>query len=380
MLPATRPGKKTLLGAILSGSLLLATVPGIALAAGPVTHYAFSPSPIHATATLAANATVAVTVSAEDSTNALVPGAVVFLSFSQTTGGGSAMVGTVALTATPVAYTATTGKITITYRAPAILPMGGKDIVKAGNTKTTPTIGATDIYSFAKVSRYVFSPSPIAVPGTLAAGGTVAVTLTAFNAAAVAVPNATVYLSFAPAVGGGSASVGLIALTATPTAFKAGVTGQVAITYKAPALLPASGTDSIVVQDAAKNPTIARTDSYSFAGLHSFLFGPSPIAATGTLHGSARVAVTLTAKDLAGNPIAGANVYLSFMPASGGGTASVGAKVLSATPARFTTGSAGTIVITYATPATTPTTGTDTLTAGNLKALPTVTASDTYTW
>jgi hypothetical protein len=371
---------RILTGAVLTGTLLLATVPAIAFAAGPVTHYVFSPSPIHATAGLAANATVAVTVSAEDATNALVPSSVVYLSLSQTTGGGSATVGTVALTATPVAFTATTGKLTITYKAPAVLPMGGKDILKAGNAKSAPTISATDVYSFAKVSRYTFSPSPVAVPGTLAAGATVAVTLTALNASAVAVPGAAVYLSFVPAAGGGSASVGTTALTAVPTLFKAGTTGLVAITYKAPAVLPASGTDRITVQDAAKNPTITRTESYSFAGLKSFAFSPSPIAATGSLKAATKVTVQLVAKDLNGNPIAGVSVYLSFVPVAGGGTASVGSKALSATPSRFTTNSAGVISITFTTAATVPLTGTDTISAGNARTLPTVTASDGYTF
>ena len=72
----------------LGGSLLLAALaPGSAFAAGAVTHYVMSPSPIAATASLAAGATKVVTVSAEDSTNALVPGAIVYLSLSQTTGG-----------------------------------------------------------------------------------------------------------------------------------------------------------------------------------------------------------------------------------------------------------------------------------------------------
>ncbi len=364
----------------LAGALLLGMLPGTVMAVGAVSHYVFSPSPIAPAASLAASTTKLVTVSAEDSTNTLVPGAVIYLSISTTTGGGSAMVGTVALTSTPVAFTATTGSISISYKTPAVLPTGGKDILKAANLKSLATITASDIYSFSHVTKYIFVPNPIAVPGTLAAGAAVNVTLTSYNSSSVAVGGATVYLSFKQATGGGSAAVGTTTLTSTPVPFKANSLGQIAIVYHAPAVLPASGSDSIVATDATKNATISKTDNYSFAALHSLAFTPTPIAATATLKAFTKVSVTLTARDAFGNVVAGQPVYLTFIPTTGGGTATVGSKVLSATPSKLVTSSSGTIVVTYTTPATLPTTGTDTLHAANTLSSPTITATDGYTF
>ena len=365
----------------LGGSLLLASVlPGSVFAAGAVTHYVMSPSPIAATASLAAGATKVVTVSAEDSTNALVPGAVVYLSLSQTTGGGSASVGATALTVKPVAFTATTGTVSVTYKAPAVLPTGGKDLIKAANAKSGASMTASDTYSFAPVSRYTFSPSPISAAGSLPAGASALVTLTSFNSSSVAVPGAVVYLSFVPTAGGGSAKVGSTALSSTPIAVTSSSAGQIVITYTAPAVLLTTGTDTITAADASKNPTISRTEAYSFGGTGSFVFSPNPIAATGSLAAGKKVTLTLTSLDSGGHAVAGTVVYLYFVPTAGGGSAKVGSKALSATPAKFTTGSAGTITVTYSASTAPPTSGTDTIQAENLKTAPTVTGSDAYTY
>src|ERR1035437_1776615 len=358
----TRPLQIIAVTALGASMLLTAVAPASVFAAGTVTHYVMAPSPIAATASLAAGATASVVVSAEGSTNALVPGAVVYLSFSQTTGGGSASVGATVLKSTPVAFTATTGQVTVTYKTPAVLPMGGKDIVKAANSKSGASITASDAYSFARVSKYTFSPAPIAAPGTLGAGSSASVTLTSVDSSSVAVPGAVVYLSFLPATGGGTASVGATALTSSLAAFTSNVSGQIVITYTAPATLPATGTDTITAADSARNTTITRTDRYSFAGA----------GATVTLH--------LTALDAGGHPVAGATVWLYFTATAGGGSANVGSKVLSATPSKFSTNSAGTITVTYKASAAPPTTGTDTIQAENLKSLPTIVASDSYTY
>jgi hypothetical protein len=344
------------------------------------THYVFSPSPIAAAGSLGVSHSVNVTVSAESSTNALVPGAVIYLSLSQTAGGGSAAVGATALTTALVPFTAATGSLTITYKTPAVLPTGGKDIIKAANAKVSPTITATDLYSFSLVTRYSFSPTAVATAGSLAANASVPVTVTSFNAANAALAGATVYLSFKPATGGGSAKVGVTALTATPMLFKAGLTGQIVITYVAPAVLPATGTDLLTAQDATKNATVSKADAYSFGKLASFALSPLPIAATGSLGAGKSVTVTLVSKDALGNPVAGAVVYLKFVPAAGGGTAIVGTKALTGTAAKFMTGTSGTIAIVYKTGVTVPLTGTDALSAGNLATGATLTATDSYTF
>ncbi len=358
------------------GLLLAATLPPAAFAAtGAVSLYAMSPSPIAAPASLAAGGTVSITVSAETSTNTLVPGAVVYLSFTQAVGGGTATVGTTALSKTPVAFTATTGTLTVTYTAPAVLPASGRDTIKAADAKSLPTISATDSYEFAAPISYVMSPDPIAAPASLAASATVPITLTAENASALPIPGATVYLSFVPATGGGSAAVGTTPLTSTPTAFVVGTTGQLTVTYQAPAVLPTTGTDTIVAQQTQTGSK--RTDSYSFGKLASLSFSPSPIAAGGSLTAGQVVVLTLAAKDATGNPVAGQALFLTFVPATNGGSASVGTRALSATPIQTKTDGSGQVVITYTASSTTPV-GTDTITAANATTAATVSASDTY--
>lgn len=368
--------------AALGGALLLASVlPSSVFAAAPVTHYVIAASPIAPAGTLVAGATRTISVAPESSTNAVVPGAVVYLSFSQTTGGGSASVGTTPLTSTPVAYTASAlGHVFVTYKTPSILPKGGKDIVKAANAASLATITASDFYSFSKVAKYTFSPNPIATPGSLTVGGVASVTLTSFSSLNAAVSGAVVYLSFVPAAGGGTASVGTKALTSTPVAFPSSIGGQIVITYHAPAKLPTSGSDTISATDATKNATMTRSDSYSFAAPHSYVFSPNPVAPLGSLGAAKTVTLKLTVLDAGLHPVAGVVVWLYFTPTTNGGAASVGSKVLSATPARFLTSSAGTVTVTYKSSATPPASGADTIHAENLKVAPTIIGSDAYTY
>jgi hypothetical protein len=366
------------IGVGLAGLLMTAALPMTAFAATPVvTHYTMSPGPIATASSLAASSTVSITVSAETATNSLVPGAIIYLSFTQALGGGTASVGATSLATTPVAFTAASGTVTVTYNAPAVLPTSGRDTIEAADAKSLPTITTTDSYDYAAPINYVLSPDPIAAPVSLAAGATVSITLMAENASAVAIPNATVYLSFVPSAGGGSAAVGTTSLTGTPAAFVVGPTGQLVISYQVPIALPATGVDSISAQ---QTPTgTKKTDNYSFGTLKSLAFSPSPIAAAGSLAPGQTVTVTLSATDGTANPVAGQALYLTFVPVANGGSAMFGTKALSATPIQVKTDAAGLVAIRYTASSVAPSVGPDTLTAGNSKTSPTLSATDTYT-
>ena len=243
----------------------LASVTGSA--AGVVSRYVFNPSPIAAPASLTAGATVPMTLAAQDSTGAPVPGASVFLSFQQTTNGGSASVGTTSLTSAAQSFvTDANGQIVITYAASTAspLPTGGQDVVRAGNTASDATVAASDGYKYSPVSKYAFMPTPIAPAGTLGVSQTITVTLTAQDNAGAAVPNSTVYLSFAPVPGGGSATVGTTALKTTPKPFAADSGGQISIVYQTPASLPGAGSDILRAQDAINSPSATGRDIYSY--------------------------------------------------------------------------------------------------------------------
>jgi hypothetical protein len=366
----------------LGGALLLtAVLPSVVFAAGAVDHYEVSPSPIAPIASLAANATVVVTVSAEDSTNALVPGAVINMSLSQTTGGGSASVGGTVFGSVPVAFTAASGKISVSYKTPSVLPKAGKDILKAANAHSSATISASVTYSYALVDTYVFGG--IGAPGTLAAGSSNLVSVEPFIGANIAPAGTVAYLSFSPAPGGGTASVGATALTTNPAPFASSPSGQILVTYRAPAVLPATGTDTLTATDATKNPAVTRPGSYSFGGPASFVFSPSPIAAPDSAGIQNTINVQVSALDALGHPVAGAVVWLYFVNGvtNVGGEASVGgkkARFLTSTPQKFSTNSAGTLIVLYTSPSFNPTGHVDTIYAQNLRVAPTVAASDSY--
>ena len=114
------------------------------------------------------------------------------------------------------------------------------------------------------VSSIAVSPNPVAAAGSLAADQAVNLTVTAKNASGAAVPNATVYLSFTAATGGGTAEVGTTPLSTTTQAFTTNAAGQVTVTYTAPTAPPAAGTDTLTVSTGPGGTGVSSTDSYTF--------------------------------------------------------------------------------------------------------------------
>jgi hypothetical protein len=377
-----------------SAPLALAAVVGViavgppgfdAHAAGSVSKYVFDPTPIAPIGSLGPSATVNVTLTLEDGTGSPVPGGKAFLSFTPTSGGGSASVGSTALTTTPTSFQANgSGNIAITYSTPATLPSGGTDTLKAQNKATMANFNQSDIYRYRApaLHRYKWSPYPIARPASLTSGQTVSLTVTAQTSSGSGLGGVTIYLAKNGALSLGSASVGATTLTKTPHAFTANGSGQVAVTFKASqsATLPTTGTFTIIAQNAATAPTVSATDSYSYGVPKTYTFTPKPIAARGSLAGGSTVVVTLIVKDASLHSVAGARVDLLFHPAPGGGSATVDDKVLGATAIGFITDSKGRILITYHTAASPPATGKDTILAENTTTSPTITAKDSYTY
>ncbi len=125
-------------------------------------------------------------------------------------------------------------------------------------------LGTQSVTAPLSVVVYRLAPSPIAPSGRLAAKATVDVTFSADDGLGQGIPGASVYLSFAPTNGGGSARVGGTALTGAPARFTTGSRGTLQVTYIAPATLPATGVDTLIAQDLAQSPTQVTTDSYAF--------------------------------------------------------------------------------------------------------------------
>ena len=356
-------------------------------AAGPVAKYVFAPAPIAPPGSLAANATVAVTLTAEDNLGAGVAGAAVFLSFVPASGGGSAKANgppAKALTTTPTSYTAdASGKIALTYKAPATIPCAGIDTITAQNAAAGARLTKTESYNFSTVGHYAFSARPIAHPGSLGSGASLPITVTAQTRTNAAVPCATIFLSLkSTGPGLGTAKAGTTALTATPQGFHVNASGQVAVTYTAStaATLPSSGTDTLVAQDAAPTPRVSAVDAYSYGHPAHYTFAPNPIAATGTLTANAKVKINLTVTDSGGNIVAGAKVYLFFTQAGGGGSVLLSGHPLTNVPKSAFSDSLGHVTMVYQAPATLPASGTDKITGENLPSGATLTATDSYSF
>ena len=113
------------------------------------TVYRFNSSPIARSGSLAANASVPVTLTAQDGLDVGITNTA-YLSFKATSGGGSASVGTTKLTTAPTLFhTSSSGALTITYTAPASLPSSGADVITVSDAKSGGTEKNTDTYSFA---------------------------------------------------------------------------------------------------------------------------------------------------------------------------------------------------------------------------------------
>ena len=240
-----------------------------AAALQPVGKLLLSPLPIAPTGALKAKASVSVIVTAESAGGVPLGGATIYLSFVPTTSGGSATAHNTVLTSTPtLVRTDAAGTIKVRYRAPAApVPKSGTDTLTAANAATTPTVTASDTYTFAKpvptVTSLTASPSPIAPAKSLVARSSVTETITAMNSVVV-VPRADIYVSFQAAVGGGIASVHGVLLNSTPTLFKADATGNLKVIYRTSATVPSTGTDTITFANAATGATVTGTDTYSF--------------------------------------------------------------------------------------------------------------------
>jgi Calx-beta domain-containing protein len=253
-----------------SGPLIPGDLDGSASAQTTGIGYSFSAPPIAPAGSLGPSQSVTFILKVKNN-GVADPGGPVYLSYNSPAVGDATTVpaaqcaGTAKLSRTPVLCTAnSSGQIALTYTAPAQPPAQDVVLFTAGNTASNPSVSAVNHYLYA--TNYRFTSSPIATPGSLAANASVAVTLSAENAADQGIPNDTVDLSFVPTAGGGSARItGGAALTKTPTLYRTNSSGLLSLTYTAPASRPATGIDSIVVQDLAKSPQVTNSDSYAFS-------------------------------------------------------------------------------------------------------------------
>jgi hypothetical protein len=280
-------------------------------------------------------------------------------------------------------------------------------------------LGLPHSASAAGFTSVVFSPLPIAQPGSLAASTTVDLCVQPESAPGVHVAG-TVYLNIlageftSPANAGGTAMVGATALTSTPAPFPTSATCTVAagtftdavlVAYTSAVSLPINGRDVISGADApADNATAASggncpasvpcgTAAYVYSPVTTYVFSPSPIATTGLLTAGQVVSVTVTAEDSTGRAISGAYLDLSLTSTGATGGSAVAFSEISGTNKHLTNipqriGSlscstvgcgAGTVAITYTAANPLPASGVDTLIAQN-HPTPTVTVTDTYTY
>jgi len=257
-----------------------------------------------------------------------------------------------------------------------------------GHTQGLPTV-ATDLDAAAAGNglTIAFNSSTIAPAGSIAPSGTVNITVRT-KLSGVNDPGVTVYLceclgnpNVQDGVSGDSTTVpssqcsGATQLPTDSSLLQCVTdsTGQLVMTYHAPAAPPAQGRADWVGQLTGSTTKVKAQTHYVYTTV--FRFGPSPIATPGSLAASAPVPITLSAQDGLDQGIPGSTVYLSF---KGAGSASVGGTALTSTPVLFNTASDGTLQILYTAPASLPTSGQDTITVQDLASKPQEVNTDSY--
>ena len=221
----------------------------------------------------------------------------------------------------------------------------------------------------------------IAPAGTLESGQIVDLTLTG--------PSGPVLLRMgSTAAGGAIATTVGHRLGTAPVMVDLPISG-LQIEYQLPAVLPVTGQDSIRAQDPT-NAALEGHVHYSYGSPVRFDFNPHPIAAAGSLGPQSSRIVYVTAYDIAGNPIPGANVYLAFTRSrtcaslqsscGTGGGASVYLIQLIPASTPFLSQMSGSTSIAFYLPGTLPVSGFDTIIAADRALDPSVFATDVYTY
>jgi hypothetical protein len=114
-----------------------------------ITVVAFTPKPIAKKASLPAHSSVPLTLTVFKSGGVIAAGSTVYLSMEQTAGGGTALVGTTALTETAQGFVVdSNGQVHIIYTTPTTKPTSGADAIDAGNETTLSCASAHDSYQF----------------------------------------------------------------------------------------------------------------------------------------------------------------------------------------------------------------------------------------
>jgi hypothetical protein len=162
--PAQAPGPVSVTVATMDGSSAASAASQFTYSG--VSQYRFAPSPIAPIGTLSPGQTVAVALTALDSTGSPVSGATVYMAFAAAAGGGSAAINGTPLTTTPAAMVASAaGQLNVTYNGPPAGPSnGGTDVLSAQNTSIGPGVIAQVAYSFSP-ARLPTSPTNVVALG-----------------------------------------------------------------------------------------------------------------------------------------------------------------------------------------------------------------------
>jgi hypothetical protein len=171
----------------------------------------------------------------------------------------------------------TSGSFTVTLTA--------TNTAGTGTTTAAVTVGATSA-----TCVYTVSPQPVAEPGSLAGGQSAPVTVKVSSATGKTIGKPEpVWLSFAPAPGGGTAtaccagSATATPLATTPVALTTGTggepPGQALVTYSVPASPPSTGTDQITASPVAVTGNASVSTTYQYAAVPEPLAPPASIAA-----------------------------------------------------------------------------------------------------
>ncbi|HVB10233.1 MAG TPA: S-layer homology domain-containing protein [Bacillota bacterium] len=139
----TRDQAAKILSLVIAGE-----APGTATAASTASITA-SPNPMGPAGSLLSGQSIPVTLTVRNAAGGVLPNAQVYVQFQAATGGGTATVGTTALSTAPQAFTTDAGgQLTVTYKVPSNLPQSGTDTLTVSTGPGGTGVSSTDSYTF----------------------------------------------------------------------------------------------------------------------------------------------------------------------------------------------------------------------------------------
>ncbi len=236
----------------------------------------FAPNPVATAGTLSAGTSVTVLATIDDSSGDPVPWAEVWASFTPAAGdNATAAVNGTSLGSTPTMVLADgSGQLNLTYTAANPLPSSGVDTITLGNAASSPTISASDSYSYQTTAPPTVGVAVSASPASILANGTSTSTISATVTVNGAAAPAGTTVDF-------STTAGTLA-SASATTNASGVATDTLTSSTTPGTATVTATASVSGVSASGTASVSFASYETSSGSTSSASTPAAAGGTGT--------------------------------------------------------------------------------------------------